>query len=233
VILVDEHFILQKKHNQQLFNSLKKNIMKKMILMIAIGCFITTHSYAQNEFQFGIKVGTNLSSVFDSEGESFTSDSKFGLAAGTFFSLPIGQFLGVQPEILFSQKGYKAKGSLLGSTYEITHTTNYIDIPILFAIKPVPGLTLLAGPQYSYLISQKNTFENGQTTIAQEEEFNNENLRKNTLCFTGGLDFNMDPAVLSIRTGWDLYKNNGDGTTSTPRYKNVWYQVTLGIRFAN
>jgi len=30
--------------------------------------------------------------------------------------------------------------------------------------------------------------------------------------------------------GWDLMKNNGDGTKTTPRYKNVWAQVSVGFR---
>jgi len=37
--------------------------------------------------------------------------------------------------------------------------------------------------------------------------------------------------VLSGRVAWDLYDNNGDGTSTTPRYKNVVGQITLGYRF--
>jgi hypothetical protein len=34
-----------------------------------------------------------------------------------------------------------------------------------------------------------------------------------------------------LRGSWDLKNNNGDGTSTTPRYKNVWYQATVGYRF--
>ena len=27
-----------------------------------------------------------------------------------------------------------------------------------------------------------------------------------------------------------IQNNNGDGTSATPRYKNVWYQATIGLR---
>jgi hypothetical protein len=37
--------------------------------------------------------------------------------------------------------------------------------------------------------------------------------------------------VLSARSGWDVQRNNGDGTSSIPRYKNVWFQATIGYRF--
>lgn len=220
--------------------------MKNKYLFLAFICLISSYSFGQdqeyynesqqnNDFreavQFGVKIGTNFSNVYNSEGEEFISEPKFGFATGIFLSIPIGSYLGIQPEALFSQKGFKSEGSLFNSNYELTRTSNYFDVPLFISIKPVEYISILAGPQYSYLISQKNKFENAQTTIEQEEAFDNENLRKNTFCFTGGFDINVDPLVVSGRLGWDLFKNNGDGTTTTPRYKNSWYQVTLGYRF--
>lgn len=212
--------------------------MKKIHLLIAFICLMATNAFGQYDntdfresIRFGLKIGTNYSNVYDAQGEQFNADSKFGFASGIFLSIPIGKYLGVQPEVLFSQKGFKAEGNLFATSYVITRTTNYIDVPLLIAFKPIRYLTLLAGPQYSYLISQKNKFENEQTTIEQEAAFDHENLRKNTFCFTGGFDININPLVVGGRLGWDLFKNNGDGTTTTPRYKNVWYQVTLGYQF--
>ncbi|MFY8189695.1 MAG: porin family protein, partial [Bacteroidia bacterium] len=173
---------------------------------------------------FGLKVGANYANVYDEQTENFQADPKFGLAAGAFVSIPIGKYFGLQPEALFSQKGFKSSGSILGNTYNISRTSNYIDFPLLFAVTPSEFFTILAGPQYSYLISQKNTFANGSTTIEQEKAFDNENIRKNTLCFTGGVDLNMAHSVLSVRVGWDLRDNIGDGTSTTLRYKNMWYQ---------
>jgi hypothetical protein len=78
---------------------------------------------------------------------------------------------------------------------------------------------------------QKDAFENGSTTIEQETEFENDNIRKNTLSFIGGVDITMKSIVVSARGGWDFQKNLGDGTSTTPRYKNMWYQLTFGYRF--
>lgn len=212
--------------------------MKKINLLMAITFLMLSLGFAQEGAEstsrdilhFGGKIGANYSNVYSTEGESFDTESKFGLAAGVFLTIPISTILGIQPEVLFSQKGYKANGNLLGSSYEITRTSNYIDVPLMVSIKPLEELTFLAGPQYSFLLSQRNKFENSKTTIAQENEFDNENLRKNTLCFTGGIDLNIDRTVFSVRVGWDLFKNNGDGTTTTPRYKNSWTQLTVGYR---
>ena len=212
--------------------------MKQIILAIVAFTFMVNMANAQTDntdfsekLTFGVKVGTNLSNVYDSKGEKFNADPKFGLATGVFVGIPIGKFLGIQPELLFSQKGFKATGSILGSAYAFTRTTNYIDLPLLFAVKPVSYLTILAGPQFSYLMKQKDEFDNAIVSAKQEQEFTNDNIRKNTLCFTGGVDFNLNNLVIGVRAGWDFQQNNGDGTSTTPRYKNVWYQATIGYRF--
>lgn len=216
--------------------------MKNAILMIAMVMLTITNSYAQTETTssstdnreklfFGLKVGTNYSNVYDSQGEDFVADSKFGLAGGAFVSIPIGSFFGIQPEVLFSQKGYKSTGTFLGSSYSMTRTTDYLDIPLLVTIKPIENVSILFGPQFSYLMKQKDDFTGGTITSTQEETYTNDNYRKNTFCLTGGADLNFDHLVIGLRAGWDVENNNGDGSTTTPRYKNMWYQATIGYRF--
>ncbi|MES2555258.1 MAG: porin family protein [Bacteroidota bacterium] len=180
---------------------------------------------------FGIKGGTNYSNVYDSEGEEFNADAKFGFVGGGFVAIPIGKFIGIQPEVLYSQKGFQGSGILLGEQYVIDRTTNYIDVPVFFVVKPAPIFTIMAGPQFSYLVSQKDVLSDGENRIEQEQEFENDDLRKHTLCFVGGMDINVRHFVIGGRGGWDLFNNNGDGTSTTPRYKNVWIQATLAYRF--
>ena len=104
-------------------------------------------------------------------------------------------------------------------------------MPIFFAFKPIEFLTLLAGPQYSYLLKQEKVFTNSFITSDQVQNFKDNNIRKNTFCFVMGGDITMKHFVIGARAGWDLFNNNGDGTSTDPRYKNVWYQGTFGFRF--
>ncbi|EKD30784.1 MAG: hypothetical protein ACD_77C00477G0052 [uncultured bacterium] len=212
--------------------------MKKVILVFAFATFMFGSMFAQKsssdfreKLSFGLKAGINISNVYDSQGEQFNADSKIGLAAGVFVALPLGKYFGVQPEILFSQKGYQGSGSLLGSNYSYSYTSNYIDVPLLFAIKPISMITILVGPQYSFLVKDNYTFNSAIINIDQENEFENDNIRKNTLSLLGGVDFNFNRIVIGTRVGWDLQANKGDGTSETPRYKNIWYQATIGFRF--
>ena len=206
-----------------------------LMLIVAAMFFATTmvsaQSDASNSVSLGLKFGANLSNVYDTQGEEFEADAKLGMATGLFITLPITHFLGVQPEILFSQKGYRGSGSVLGSDYSFKRTTNYIDVPLLLTFRTGDYLTLLFGPQYSFLLSQNYTFKSDVLDISRDEQFDNENLRKNTFCVTGGVDINLSNIVIGARAGWDVQSNEGDGTSSTPRYKNMWYQATIGYRF--
>lgn len=214
--------------------------MKKVIMVIAMITLSTTGAFAQTEekttdnrakLSLGIKGGVNLSNVYDSEGEDFVADSKVGFAVGGFLSLPLGRYFGIQPEVLFSQKGFKSTGTFLGSSYEMTRTSNFLDVPIYVTFKPIENISILFGPQFSYLMKQTDKFEGGSITSTQEEEFSNDNIEKNIYGLAGGVDFNLDHLVFGIRAGWDVKRNNGDGTSDTPQYKNMWYQATLGYRF--
>ena len=185
----------------------------------------------RDSLQFGPKVGVNYSNVYDSQGDNFSADGKPGLVFGGFVAIPIGTYLGVHSEVLFSQKGFRGSGSILGSSYEFTRTTSYIDVPLYFALKPTNNFTFVVGPQFSYLLNRKDVFTSSGSSFAQEQEFENENIRKNTLGASMGFDIKINRAIIGTRANWDLQENHGDGTASTPRYKNQWLQLSLGFRF--
>ena len=184
----------------------------------------------RTKLQFGLKFGTNYSNVFDTKGDFFNAEPKFGIITGIFLKVPFSKFLGFQPEILFSQKGFKSSGLFLGSEYKYARTSTYIDVPLFFSLKPCTLITLLAGPQYSYLILERDEFTKGSLTIDQQKEFKNKNSNKHLLGFIGGVEININHLIFGIRTGLNLTNNNGDGTATIPEYKDFWYQLTVGLK---
>lgn len=181
--------------------------------------------------RIGLKAGLNYANVYNTRTDDFRADPKFGFAGGVVISVPIGKFIGVQPEVLLSQKGFKGEGVLLGSAYTFTRTTTFIDVPLLVALKPSQYFTIVAGPQYSYLMRQKDVFSASSVSTSQEAEFDNDNIRKNILGITAGVDVYVTRFVVGARFGWDLANNHGDGTSSTPQYRNSWFQATLGYTY--
>jgi hypothetical protein len=214
----------------------ENNNMKKLVALIALAITVLTFNATAQEdsatedgVRFGLKGGFNMSNVYDQQGNDNNTDMKFGLAAGGFLHFPLGPVLGFQPELLFSQKGFRGTGQSLGTTYEFSRTTNYLDVPLLLALKPGSNVALFVGPHISYLISQRDVVKKGDYNSVRDQHFKNDNPRRNTVGLMTGADIYLHPLILAARVGWDFSNNNGDGTSSSPTYKNAWLQVCLGF----
>lgn len=207
--------------------------MKKAVSLICVLIFLLNKSSAQqqeNPLVFGFKVGTNYSDAYEQRGVSFNTTGKLGIVAGGFLTISMGDYFALQPEILFAQKGFKATGSLSGNTYDVTRTKNYIDLPLLIALKPTPFVTVLGGPQYSYLLKQNDAFKSNTLNAEQQGQFTDNNVRRNIFAIVGGVDIVLQQFVIGARLGWDVKNNNLNQTVSTPQYKNAWAQATLGFK---
>lgn len=210
--------------------------MKIAIISIStLFVVLTTSVNAQDldrreKIEFGIKAGLNLSNVWDSNNDEFRADTKAGFAGGLYVGIPIGQYFGLQPEMLISQKGFRGSGTLLGTDYSFVRTTTYLVVPLQIQLKPTHFLTFVAGPQFSYLLNQNDKYTFGSNSTEQQNEFDNDNIRKNILGFVGGFDVIYNHFLFSARAGWDFQTNNGDGSSTTPRYKNQWLQFTVGLK---
>ncbi|MEX0648902.1 MAG: porin family protein [Balneolaceae bacterium] len=201
-------------------------------LFIVLLCLGFTGSVAaqtseQDEFSLkaGLKVGFNNSNVWDERDHEAVADSKIGLAGGMFLFIPVGNVIGLQPELLISQKGYRHSYDFSGSSYFFRRTATYLDIPLQVFINPGELFTLVAGPQYSYLLHQKDRHNYDESS---QPEFDIGNVRQSSFGFTGGVDFEFKQFVFSFRLMWDLLEHDGD--SSTPRYRNQSAQFTVGYK---
>lgn len=180
-------------------------------------CLITAFTIQTVQAQsFGFKLGAVVSNTFDSESTNFSDNAKVGYAAGLFSRIPISGMIALQPEVSIAQRGFIGNGTFLGSDYRLDRTLNYIDVPVMVALMVTPTVTLVAGPQYSYLFKQTDSYSSGSTTFSESTEFSDHELDSSNISFTGGVDVDLDPLVIGLRTGWDT---------------RSWYQLSIGIRF--
>ena len=212
--------------------------MKSALILILLFTTLLTPGWGQDnrmdkpdKFAFGLKAGVNYSDVLPIEEDEFQSSPRSGVAAGLFFSIPINQVVGIQPELLVSQKGFHATGKVLENQYDLTRTTTYLAMPLLISFKPSRVLTLITGPQYSYLLRKRDVFENPASSVIAIEEFENEKFRTSMLSYIGGLDVTLSHFVLGARVGWNISANNDGTPSTTPHYRDIWYQATFGYRF--
>jgi hypothetical protein len=214
--------------------------MKTTIFLVAAAILVSPlQHFAQDDVNsheakkkvvLGFKAGINRSNVFDESGGAFVANPKPGYVAGIFLAVPFGSLLGFQPEVLIQQKGFQGSGRIGGESYLISRTTTHLDIPLQLQFKPFKWLSLVGGPQYSYMLKQTDRFTYGSNSDEQSKEFDNDNIRRNIFGTVIGLDIMVQHFVISGRSGWDMVSNHGDGTSSTPRYKNMWLQGTIGYR---
>src|ERR1700748_1200868 len=74
--------------------------------------------------------------------------------------LPVSYPFSVQPEIMFSQKGFDAV-TVNGS---FTQRTQFLDIPVLAKFNLNRSFNFYIGPQISYMAGLKNTYNEGFNT---------------------------------------------------------------------
>ncbi|MDP2415080.1 porin family protein [Daejeonella sp.] len=202
----------------------------KKVLILAIGVLFAGAAEAQT---FGIKGGVNFSNIIKTNDRNFNTEFKPGLNAGLFVDIPVVEGLAFSPELMFSQKGYKTTGtSLLGVANEYSVTSNFIEIPILAKISAADKFSIYVGPQVSFLASTKEKFTRGDATYQNKIRNENENLKKSLVGGVIGLGVGLtDQLSLQGRYALDLQKNNENGSSETPIYKNQVIQTSLAYRF--
>lgn len=123
--------------------------MKKFILSLGLLVGIASAAHAQTGVRFGLKAGANYTSVTADNTDAI--ESKIGLQAGALANFGLSDLISIQPEVLYSQKGYQ-----LEADSDIKLKLNYIDIPVLVKVN-ADGLFFEAGPQLGILAGAKIT----------------------------------------------------------------------------
>lgn len=131
--------------------------MKKLlVLLVLLG--LGSIVYAQG-ISFGIKGGLNIPKVTGADVSVYLDNLKSnnGVAAGVYFSIGLLPNISIQPEMLYSQKGFKTSYDFYGEMHEEKLRINYMEIPVLaklsFGTIVVPYV--LAGPYFAAKIGTK------------------------------------------------------------------------------
>ena len=130
--------------------------MKRKYLTLALFLGITTAIYAQDKVisksNGGIKGGYNLAAVtYDGEGET---EQRYGFHVGFYGESFLNESISIQPELTYSQQGYK----VTNGSDTFTQKLDYINLPIMLKAYPIQNFFLEAGPQVGLAISHKEEY---------------------------------------------------------------------------
>ena len=222
--------------------------MKKTALLVAalLATAAISSAQAQN-VRLGLRAGANYSNLAGNLNNQSTYNNKFGFLGGVMLNVPLIQdgFLSLQPEVLYSQKGFENKAteytSVLGKQKREGQVNyNYLDVPVLLKVK-TSGLVLEAGPQYSYLLSVNNQTRTTTTpTIGNPSTAESQNksdlsgLNRNELGYLAGVGYETENGLsLNLRyTGAfsDFVKseNNAYFNGDLKNARHSAFQLSLG-----
>ena len=202
--------------------------------------------------RFGFRAGANYSNLAGNINNQDTYNNKFGFLGGVMVNVPIIQdgFLSVQPEVLYSQKGFENKPteytSVLGKQKREGQVNyNYLDVPVLLKVR-ASGLIFEAGPQYSYLLSANNQTKTtttptigSPTTAESQDKTDVSGLNRNELGYVAGVGYEAENGLsLSLRyTGAfsDFVKsdNNAYFNGDLKNARHSAFQLSLGYLISN
>ena len=118
--------------------------------LLLAGCASLTPMAVSAQSSIGIKAGLSYATLSN---KSPDFDARTGLAAGIAFDLRSG-LIGIQPEVLYVQKGVTATGTPSGTAPKL----DYVDVPVLLKLTlGTPGIQpmIYAGPSAGFRLSCK------------------------------------------------------------------------------
>ncbi len=129
--------------------------MKRLAITV-LAVFISTVTFSQG-LDLGIKAGVNFANITDASG----LDNRTGFVFGAFVGAKLGDKLGIQGDLLYSQQGAEADPTDVD--------LNYVNVPVVIKYFVTENLHIHAGPQFGFVVDDNigRVFAN----IAEAESF--------------------------------------------------------------
>ena len=205
----------------------------KTFLRMALPLALLIAAPLQAQTTLGVKGGINIATVDTNVSDiSDLVDSKTGFVGGGFVTLGLGSLFALQPELLYSQKGFQVDE--FGET--VKFNTNYIEIPVL--LKAQFKLAMLrpavyAGPVLSFETSC--SLSASEVSVDCDDELAGVGERKTNewgAVFGANLDFILGSITLILDGRYQLGLTNlADVPDSDDSVKNNVWQIMAGIGF--
>jgi len=174
----------------------------------------------------GMDIGVNVANTTSAYNSNFSTGTLAGLHAGLTFDIPLLYPVSLAPEAIYSQKGYTA----VTPSGNFTQRTQFIDLPVLLKFNVGPIMRLYVGPQYSFLLNTRNTYDNG-FTVTNQQYYDNTGT-KAILDGVLGVSFDLSHYVdLRARYMLDLKSTSSVNSAYQPDYRNQVWQFGLGFKF--
>lgn len=190
--------------------------MKKLLLLAAVAVFGFWNINAQ-DVKFGAKAGVNFANI--SGDDTSGLDSRTALHVGVVAEIEISEKFSFQPELMYSQQGFKMSMFGIDATGEL----DYLNLPLMAKYYVADGFSLEAGPQVGFLMSAK-----------AKAEGESEDLKDVTKGIDFGLDFGLGYKMdngLNFGARYNLGLSNINDGEGSDEFKNQNAVIQLSIGY--
>lgn len=220
--------------------------LRAVLLVVA---FLGGYTSFAQSVSFGPRVGVNLATQKGVGGdnkdarEDFneTVKSNTGLQAGVVLNLAVNDLLSFQPELLFSQKGFKVEESDGGVNMELVRKASYLEVPVLakftFGSEALRGFATM-GPYAGYWLGGNESFRVNSTEINEDVDFDNEDYNRLDVggSFGVGMAYQLGAGALNLDVRYslglsDVNKYDSNGRDGEPKLTNRVFGISLAYLF--
>ncbi|WP_281631848.1 porin family protein [Flavobacterium luteolum] len=165
--------------------------------------------------EFGVKGGFNMSNLYDSGDNVDDNNVLYGFNAGVYATLPISDFVAIQPELLFTTKGAKLEYNNAFASGDAKFRLNYIELPLLVRVNVTKNFNIHAGGYASYLVSSKVS---GNGTVDFDQDIDTDDLNKFDAGLSAGVGVDFNPISVGLRYNYGLTTVGKERTVAGTTY---------------
>ncbi|QKG52192.1 porin family protein [Hymenobacter sp. BRD67] len=206
--------------------------------LVALATAPTAHAQT---IKFGLKAGGSLSNLSGNLTNQSQYNNRLGFQAGAMLNFGLANdMFSIQPEVLYSQKGFKYADQQYTTALGTYHNTgsvryDYLDVPVLVRLK-VGSVFFEAGPQYSYLMNistdRTQTYNGSVVGTAGSGTTDLSNVNRNEIGYVGGLGFQSKQGfLLGLRYNGAFtdFAKDGYSNNDFKNARNSVFQAYIGF----
>jgi hypothetical protein len=217
------------------------------IRFIAVTACLFTATAATAQIKYGVNAGVNvanwqgdavksLNSIVKVTDGYLTTKGRTGFHVGGYVSIPVGERFSIQPGLQYSQKGYAITGNIdipalkfIGANAGAQVQSHYIDVPLLVRAEVAKGLSVYAGPQFSYLVKNNLRVDAGVLGISlyRRNLDITEQFKRIDAGIAAGARYRF-ASGFHVQAGYDYGLSRVDANSSFKSYNRV---VKIGVGF--
>jgi len=180
---------------------MQSNLLCALVLFMTAS-FGMLHAQDENvTTEFGVKGGFNMSNFLSDDDEATDENILYGFNAGVYATLPISDFVAIQPEVLFTTRGSELEYDTAFGSGNTKFKLNYIEVPLLVRVNITKNFNLQAGGYASYLVSSKVT---GDGSVEFDQEIDTDDLNKFDAGIAAGVGVDFSPISIGVRYNYGL-----------------------------